>query len=243
MSISIGLFILSCNNIVDLEDELPIEYDLELTPRANEEAEDIALWLADELIAPEYLYNIVDSTLTILEEQFSDSIPVVASSCYNLPWLPSCLVIGFHPESVQEIRDNNFHILDSLNNMYRLIEMDTNLLVINTSVLYFQGRLHSERLNEIYSTESCFRYIELNIYFGGVYSRYAMEIENGISFLYREGYGDCPSGCSGYQYWYFRVQNNIPEFVGTFHTNEDPIPDWWEEAKYAKLDFTGDENP
>ena len=61
----------------------------------------------------------------------------------------------------------------------------------------------------------------------------------GLSYLWREGWGDCPAGCINNRFWYFRVNDGLIDFVGTFQLHADPEPHWWEEAKRAWYHYMG----
>jgi len=203
------------------------------TPKADEEAELIALCLSGKIVAPDNLYEQVLRDLAVIRSTWGDSIQNVDRIRFWTSWVPSCLILGFDDTTTQQLLDGVYDAWDDLNERYELTSMDTTHLARDGFVvLYFVGRLHSWRLAESYQDLPGVWAASPNYLPGDWSNVYARQTLTGMGYLFRRGWGDCPSGCLYSEYWYFRVGDNWPTFVGHWVPHEDPnVPDWWEEAK------------
>ena len=203
------------------------------TPKADEEAELIALCLSGELVAPDGLYEQVRRDLAGIRATFGDTSEWINQIKFLPPWVPGNLLIGFDETAFQLIRDGQYHAWDSLNQQYQATDMDTIPFSSGGVVLLmFQGRLHPWRLVELYEDLPGVWAIHPNGRIGDWSSVYARQASGGMTYLFRHGWGDCPSGCIYSEFWYFRVDDNWPMFVGHWVPHEEPnVPEWWEEAR------------
>ncbi len=214
----------------------------DVTPREHGEAEIVALWLSGELIAPQELYEEIRDGLTELREQFKDSIPAV----YYQPrphWVSGEIAGMFSEEAAVRVRSGTYSDMDSLNEALRLSRMDTlNVDWYNPKLLYFhlyfEGRLHPERLIEMYERIPSLLWVDNGYVFIGDRSQYyPWVIDDGVSYLFREAWGDCPAGCIYSEFWYFREVNSTIEYVGHWDRQAEPPPSWWDEAKTAPCEL------
>jgi hypothetical protein len=203
------------------------------TPKADQEAELIALCLSGEMIAPQDLYDQVRRDLATIRASFGDNYESVAEIEFRTPWLPGCLVMAFDDTTERQVLSGEYHAWDLLNKKLELVTVDTLFLRrYGFSLLYFEGRLHPYRLSELYGVLPGVRYAFPNHIAGDWPNIYARRDFCGMSYLFRKAWGDCPAGCIYSEYWYFRVDDNWPMFVGHWVSHEDShIPEWWEEAK------------
>lgn len=233
--ILLSCFIISCSKSTKNENgnENTEPPPVEFTPKENEEAELVALCLSGELVAPDSLYNQILSDLAAIRATFGDTFDVVNRIKFKPPWIAGCLVIGFDDTTAQQIPNGEYHAWDELNQQYQVTNIDTTLIhIVSAAVLYFKGRLHPWRLAELYAALPAVRYTYPNVGFGDWPNIYARQIGEGITYLFRDAWGDCPSGCIYSEYWYFIFEGDQPVFIGHWAPDEDPNePDWWEEAR------------
>jgi hypothetical protein len=203
------------------------------TPKADEEAELIALCLSGELVAPAYLYQRVLDDLKAIRTEFDDAFEAVHEIGFSPPWVPGNLMLGFDEAAFELFRDGQYHAWDDLNQPYQVTDMDTVPLTSGGVVLLvFRGRLHPCRLAELYENLPGVWAVSPNYIIGDWSNVYASQTLSGMSYLFRRGWGDCPSGCIYSEFWYFRVDDNWPMFVGHWVPHQEPnVPAWWEEAK------------
>jgi hypothetical protein len=53
----------------------------------------------------------------------------------------------------------------------------------------------------------------------------------GYTYLFRDAWGDCMSGCRNEEYYYFRFNGPSPLLVGRWNPADGPPPAWWTEAE------------
>lgn len=126
----------------------PVSDDVSVTPRPDQQAEEIALWLSGSLVAPEYLYLEVLDGLEAVRQAYGDLVPDVVDLPFKPPWFVSTVEVWLTPEAVEEYERGEYHDLDSLNASYRMSELRR--YSQDWFWLVFEGRLNPERLAEIY---------------------------------------------------------------------------------------------
>ncbi|MDH3215490.1 MAG: hypothetical protein OEN01_04255 [Candidatus Krumholzibacteria bacterium] len=218
----------------------PIRSLIPDAPRDNREAEEAALWLSGELFASEESYQTIAGDLAAVRNEFMPTIPRLDVE-FNAPWQVGELLLGLTESGVDAIRNGELAALDSLNVEYHLAVMDTSRLDDSTPflVLEFMGRLHPQRLAEIYGDLDHIRYAEPNGRWGDWSNVYPWVVDGSRTYLFRYAWGDCPAGCISSRFWYFRVVSSGIEYVGTWEFPADPEPAWWSEARVAYHRFRG----
>ena len=241
--ISISALLLFCSKITDFGDTdglSELERLLEQTPRADKEAELAALWLSDELLAPESLYQEIRDGLSIIRSNYGiweNFNPFSLHFQYNL--VESMIFIRFTDSIVAQIRQGTYTGWDSLNTLYRVIEIDTSWFSFIGSVkLYFKGRLNPEILARHYRQLDGVVGAEASSYGGDWSNVYPWIVDGKLAFLFRQAWGDCPCGCEYSHFWYFKKENGSYEFVGDFNSAIDSLaPEWWQKVKWAYCKF------
>jgi hypothetical protein len=212
------------------------------SPRENAEAEAMALWLSGQLVAPQALYHEVGEELTSLRTEFSDSIPQLSTTGFILPKHPSYLSIGVEDWVISSYQKGEYTAWDSLNALYRVdtIEVhDQSWPASDFVALRFEGMLNPDSLAAVYDGLPGFRYVSASGNFGDYPCLYPWKDENGLSFLLRYAWGDCPSGCAYQEFWYFRVMSDHIELLGHYDPRNEQAPDWWDEARQAYCKHRG----
>jgi hypothetical protein len=215
------------------------------TPRANQEAEEMALWLSGDLVAPESLYEQVLDGVTRLREAYADSIPELDSIGFRPEWISGYIGLSFDSVTAMEVIDGSYHDWDSLNTLLKVTRIQgpdtTGIIRTWHAGLYFEGRLHYERLSEMYSGLRGVKYTGWAGW-GGDYPNLYPWINDGmLTFLLRDADGDCMAGCYWSKFWYFRVESDRIDLVGSYDTDgHGPVPDWWQEARESFCEFMQD---
>lgn len=207
--------------------------DTELTPEGDEEAELIALCLSGELSAPDDLYNRVLRDLAVIRVRFGDEYESIQSIRFRPPWVVGCIIMSFNDSTADEVANGEYHAWDELNQKYQVTEIDTSSIRYKWIVLYFKDKLHPRRLSELYGALPGVRYAEPNHIFGDSPNVYPRQTRLGITYLFRNAWGDLPSGALCNEYWYFTVYEWIQAiFIGHWDPYRDPKePGWWDEAR------------
>jgi len=201
--------------VIDL---MPYIWDLERSPREDKEAEVMALCLSNRLVAPEHLYQTISHQLAIIRAQYGDSIPQLREITFKPLWVTGELFIKLTLEAREEVRRCEYHDLDFLNARLKLAQMDTTRLRSNPLWVYltFEGRLHPERLVELYGTVASVVYVKPNYRIGDRSNIYLSFWENRIIYLFREARDDCPSGRICERHWWFEATPSGINYIGSF---------------------------
>ena len=226
MLILSSCLVISCSKLASNEGS-------KLTPKDNAEAELIALCLSGNLVAPDSLYKQVLSHLATIRSTFGNNYECLNRITFVPPWRVGRLIIGLDDTTAQKVANAEYQAWDELNKKYQVTKINTGLLeFIGSTVLYFKGRLHPCRLAELYADLPGVRHAEPNGRIGDSPNIYPRQTGDGITYLFRDAWGDCPSGCIYSEYWYFVFEEKQPILIGHWAPHEDPQePDWWNEAK------------
>ena len=200
------------------------KWDLERSPRENREAEEMALWLSDRLVAPEHLYQTILYQLAAIRAEYGDSIPQLKEISFRAKWAIGELLILLTIEARDLFWIGKYHDWDFLNEYLKLKKMDT---CCGWNHLVFEGRLHPEYLVDLYVTVASVEYAQPNHRYGDGSTIYPSFSENGITYLFREAWGDCPSGCIHERFWCFKAKGFDIEYIGYWDPDSEPEPDWW----------------
>lgn len=226
--LSLVLLIIACQEKA-MSPATPEEPDFSLTPMENEEAEEAAIQLSGELIAPVPLYNRIRRELELIRLTWQDSIQFVNLK-FELLSDPSKLNVRLTREAYDSIVASRYHYWDSLNEFYRIESKE--LILINSYILMklnFYGRLNSIVLGKAYSGLPGFMNVE-TIAFGTDRSMvWLLKEEDVIKYFFRYGYGDCQAGCVYSDIYYFTVNEESAIFHGSFlfYAGYTEIPPVW----------------
>lgn len=215
---------------------VPSGPDFSVTPMEDGEAEMAALHLSGELIAPISLYNRVKKEFGLIRTTWSDSISLVNMK-FETFWEPSTLYFGITRDAYDSISRSNYHHWDSLNEYYRVKNIDLHFAYYGSSMkLTFEGRLNSLLLGPAYSGLPGIRYLYTTAR-GGDRSEVWLHKEGEvIKYFFRHGSGDCEAGCIVSDIYYFTILNDTALFHGsyTYYSGEfDNIPTWFDTALTA----------
>lgn len=231
-----------------------LKRQLEQTPRPDKEAELAALWLSDEIVAPESLYQQIRDGLSIIRSEYSDwdahkIDPYGKFDPYGMHFRyrveESRIKIGFTDSIVAQIRRGSYTEWDSLNALYRVTEIDTSWFgKINPNTgsvhLKFKGRLNPDSLVHYYSRLDGINWIQIIPVPGDFSNVFPWFVNHKLAFLFRDAWGDCPAGCMYSRFWYFKTEYTAFKFIGNFTASYDSIaPQWWQEIKHAYCKFRG----
>jgi hypothetical protein len=241
--ISIFALFLFCGKITDFADTdglSELERLLEQTPRADKEAELAAIWLSDELLAPESLYQEIRDGLSIIRSEYENGEvlnPYGMYFQYNL--VESRVHVEFSDSIITQIRQGTYTGWDSLNTLYRMTEIDTSWFsFIDWVTLDFKGRLNPEILARYYGQLDGVIGAEASSYGGDWSNIYPWIVDGQLVFLFRRAWGDCPCGCEYSHLWYFKKENGSYKLIGDFNSSIDSLaPPWWQEVKQAFCKF------
>lgn len=207
------------------------------TPRENREAEEMALWLSDDLVAPEGLYLKLLGKLELLRKQWNEDYPHVDSIEFIFPQVPSSLLMTLTVDGVEKLRAGTLYQLDSLNRIFRLVTLDSVIRILpdstqmfNWLTLTFKGALNPSKLSEYYVTVPGIEAVSPNGYGGDWSNIYPVVVGGRVNFLLRRAWGGCPVGCMSSEFVYFLDEGDKYSVMGDCIDEETGRQCWWEEV-------------
>jgi hypothetical protein len=208
--------------------------------REDAEAAAMAIWLTGDRYAPEDLYRTINYDLGAIRDRFENDIPEVDIR-FLPPWIVSEVIAGLWDSGIEKLRSGNWPEFTALNDSFHLTELDTTRMSAHSYVtLEFEGQQHPVVIGEAYQALDDVQYAEPNGWAGDYSNVYSRHLDGGgMSYLWRDGWGDCPAGCINNRFWYFRVTDGLIDYLGTFELGVDPEPHWWDEAKRAYYYYRG----
>ena len=124
--------------------------DPTLTPRADRESEEIALWLCGGLIARQDLYERISHDLSSIRSNYTAEIPQLGQIHFSPHLRTDAIWVSLTSEGAYEFRQGEFHDLDSLNALYRVSDIQASMSAM-LLCLTFEGRYNTVDLAQIYS--------------------------------------------------------------------------------------------
>jgi len=199
----------------------------------NEEAEEIAVLISGSVAAPRPLYERVQRELKAIRESWGDSIPQVVSIVGRAPFR-SQITMAAERDIVERIKAGLYRDWDSLNAMFGTeISYLDNYIQVSVPT-----RVNIWRLMQSY--ESLPGVTNLwpsgGMFFDGP-TLYAHMEGDQTAYLFRDAWGDCPSGCIYSHYYYFKSDRSGIQYLGDWLAGwpRTPEPNWWVSAQQARV--------
>lgn len=193
--------------------------EIAATPRADADAEILALLTAGQLTAPEDLYQrVVDDLAAIRAEN-----PMLTDHHARTPWGFGGIAVSFDEAGTQMIQAGTYEGWDCPNAHYgATAEPSTSLE--DTAFIELGGKqLHMMRLMEEYRGLPNVIHSEVLGDIDGSYI--CLEPTGDVHrYLFALGEGDCPAGCTEWTYWQYTID---AEGVVTFDGESTMLPDGW----------------
>ncbi len=204
-------------------------------PWEDQEAEDIACLISGAVSAPHDVYQRVVEDLCRIRQAWGDSIPSVLSIEGLAPFVEAD--VGMHVDSAnyQKMQSGLHREFDSLNAQLhggRLSFSDGKYVRADIPVRanIWRVRESYERLHGVKSVwPTTGRWDGPRLY--------AHLETNYIGYLFRDAWGDCPSGCYVSHYHYFQAQGDSILFRGSWLADGSgtPEPEWWIVGRRAQI--------
>ena len=164
----------------------------------------MALWLSGELSPPQELHLRLLRDLGAIRSVYGDSIERVNQIRFRAPWGVSQTIVGFDEETYPLVEAGDYHAWDGLNQTYQLSRTKTSTFG-RSVLLRLEGLLHPERLSDSYAALPGVTYAVPNGVAGDASNIIPSIGTGGITYIFRDAWGDCPAGCIYERTWEFLV--------------------------------------
>jgi hypothetical protein len=215
-----------------------IFYDADLWLQARK----MALWYDNSLMPDSVSSDRFYQALVTLNDLYGEDMEVVKTE-FELPYVENQLIVSLTASAAQEYINGTYTAWDSLNVVYNAVEIDTlhGFAVFGWVEIIFDGMYNMPQVADMYEMLEGINYADANGYGGDGPNNYPWIIEDKVTFLVREAWGDCPSGCIENYFLYFKQTDTGIDFIGAWDTIWDPqtTPDWWYEGRVSFCTYVG----
>jgi hypothetical protein len=202
----------------------------------SEDATLIALYLTDQLTAPDSLYHVVANDLHDIISRYGSEHEKLSGIHFRFPWINDQLIIGFDGETYSRVKDGTYDEWDALNAAYGAHDMK---YYYNYVVVSFDSLVHMTHLAGLYRGLAGVSYISRNRWDGSPTNIYPKLVGDDITYLFIDAWGsECITGICDIEYWYFVKEAGGHELFGYWPRYVDPDePQWWEQASRNMTDW------
>jgi hypothetical protein len=197
------------------------------TPRADAEAELLAIEASGEIVAPQPLYDRVVAELAAIRADQPTLVAIVARPS----WPPSSVVISLDEEGIAAYDAGTFHAWDCPNELYHATAIEDGFLA--SLVVRFAGLYDIRQVLEDYLVVEHVEHAEVELTAGDG-PDVCVSIDGDLhTYVFDDAGGDCPAGCTEHLYTGFTVDlAGIITALGSFDP-DDPVPPpaWFEDAE------------
>jgi hypothetical protein len=196
-----------------------------------EEAEQIALYLDDDVILNRFLLKRVFYDITLIRGAFGMEIETVEYIRFKPPCKDGRIMIVFDEEIFATVLAGEYMDWNELNDRYLPYDVKT-VNRLKKVYLYFDGLLDYRALAARYgelpnvTSATCVGSV---VDSPNIYPR---RTDTGIDYLFRDAWGTCSTGCSNNEFYYFVCENDDAVYIGHWNPKERTRPpEWWPMAK------------
>lgn len=196
-----------------------------------EEAELIALYLDDGVRLDRFLMKRVFYDLSLIRGAFRDAVEAVDIVFYRPPCVEDAVAIRFSEETYPLAASGAYEPWRELNDRYGPVSRQ-NEEDLRTVILFFDGLYDYRSLAAEYAALPGVLETMCIIPLEDAPNIYPRRTDGGITYLFRDAWGDCGAICEGSEFFYFVCENDDAVYVGSWNPDEGgPPPRWWDEAR------------
>jgi hypothetical protein len=196
-----------------------------------EEAEQIALYLEDDVALNRVLLKRIFYDMALIRGAFGREIEAVEFIRFKPPCKDGRIMIVFDEDTFPIVLAGEYKDWNELNDRYMPYDAKT-VDKLRKVYLYFDGLIDYRALAARYAelphvtSSTCVGHV------GDSPNIYPRRTETGIDYLFRDAWGTCSTGCSNNEFYYFVCENDDAVYVGHWNPLERTNPPgWWPEAK------------
>ncbi|MCH9684200.1 MAG: hypothetical protein K0V04_22395 [Deltaproteobacteria bacterium] len=192
-----------------------------MTPREDEEAEQLALEASGEVVAPQDIYARTVADLQTIR----DDAPTLTKVHARPNWALDALWVALTPSALDALNMGTYQGWDCPNALYGVQSVDPEVLA-DTSEIRYPGRFNPELIVADY--EALDTVLDASpVIGGGDGNDVCLAVDGDVhTYIFDQGRGDCPAGCTEHLYSGFTIDGRGSlDSLGTYEiTDEDPLP-------------------
>jgi hypothetical protein len=217
------------------------------------EFELMSLCVSGQATPPAELAALFDGDIRNIRSQSFSGMTEVAKATvtgitFTTPWAPGKVLIGFDDETAKLVSSGKYKEWDAFNSGFHIKDIDLHSIDYGWAFLeFYKKSIHPKYIAEQYKGLPGVVHAEPDYYLGdksNIYPYIPGYEEGAVSaetlndnlryYLFREGDGDCPDGCTENSYWLFSADKDGITYMGYYNPDEtQENPDWWGMAQKA----------
>jgi hypothetical protein len=194
--------------------------DIAQSPRADAEAEVLAIEASGRLVAPQSIYDRIVSDLAAIRLGH----PQVAGIKARPSWRPVHLLVGFDAEGKAAVDAETYRAWDCANARYGLVRRRASSTYV---LLESPHRFHAALLAQEYGRLPHVDYAEPDAAGGDGDDLCVSTDGDTYHYVIQTGSGDCPSGCTAHTTWGFTTRGAPVEITEEPSFKDGPPPAWF----------------
>jgi hypothetical protein len=173
------------------------------SPPPYGDADVLALEISDSLLAPGIVVSQISQDLDAIHTAFPGWVDGVDGIQVRPDWFPGVIVVQMTPQAWADYEGGVFEEFNALNAQYGPVTISP--IALNyTLQLEFAALYHPVVLASIYAQTAGIIYAGPNSLGGDGSDITSSQVGR---YLFKRGWGDCPSGCTYKHFWDFQVTN------------------------------------
>ncbi len=210
----------------------PVAEDISQTPREDQNLELLALAHSAGIVADQEVYERIVgdvSEMRALE-------PAIADIGYRSTYVPNTLGLMVSGDTLNSMEHGDYTAWDCLNSAFRVTDIDYSWSSLTTDqfvYLHFEGVYEPLQLGELYGALPEILGAEPDYWIGDGSTICLTTDADTWHYVFDRGGGDCPSGCTEHEYYYFVSEaDGAVEMLGVWQDSSAATPPAWV-ADYA----------
>ncbi|TPW10304.1 MAG: hypothetical protein FD129_1944 [bacterium] len=203
------------------------------------ESDEMAMWVLGDLEPPAALSERIGADLAAIRARFGDDHPKTVEIDFMLPWEPNRVWLKVDAALYDSVAAALPTSIDAINQRYGgTITRPLYGHGFRWVFIDFDHTINPEGLSEYYIELEGVEFACPSGYIGDWSNVYPAMDPSDRRYLFFEGAGDCPAGCTENSYWYFRMENEEVVLVGMLeypHAGGEPA--WFSEALALRRNY------
>jgi hypothetical protein len=196
-----------------------------------QEAEQIALYLEDDVILNRFMLKRVFYDITLIRGAFGKDIPALDEIRFRPPCKDGRVVITFDAETYPEVIAGKYTDWNEINDRYQPYDVRA-IDELRKIYLFFDGLIDLRALASRYAELPGVSSAECVGHLTDSPNIYPRRTDTGIDYLFRDAWSSCSTGCKNNEFFYFVCENDDAVYVGSWNPGDrSNPPDWWQSAR------------
>lgn len=171
------------------------------SPPPYTDADVLALEISDSLLAPATMVSQISQDLAAIHNAYPGWVEGVDYITVHPDWVPGNVIVQMTSQAWTDYQNGVFTAFNNLNAQYGPVSFQA-IALPRTLLLVFDALYHPVVLSSIYAQVAGITLAEPNHIFGDGNDITSSQVGR---YLFKRGWGDCPSGCICEHFWDFQV--------------------------------------